>query len=269
MPDSPPDRQTLCLRPPGGAQLALDLPRDLVSSALAHFGTWALGSSESAAAATLRVTWASGDAQSPHTLWADGSVFTTVETAEDAILGLQAWVDGQVALRASGVTPVHAGAVAWQGRGILFPGPSGAGKSRLVAALVEDGAEYLSDEFALIDHEGMIVPYARPLILRDEAGRQRSVAAATLGGTATAPVPVRLILALRFEAHGTWSLRPLAGSEAALVLLANSPRPLDPRIGMPNGIAVAAGAAAFSGTRGDANQTSARVRALCDTLTSP
>ncbi len=48
---------------------------------------------------------------------------------------------------------VHAGAVAvgWQRQAILIPGRSFAGKTTLVKALVEAGAVYYSDEFAVLD----------------------------------------------------------------------------------------------------------------------
>lgn len=268
MPASPTNRRTLCLRPPAGPQLALDLPRALAPAAQAHFGAWADASPAADDAPTLRVNTAAVDDHTTFTLWAENSVFTVVESVPEAVLSLQSWVDDQVALLASGVTPVHAGAVSWRGEGILLPGPSGAGKSRLVATLVQDGAEYLSDELALIDDEGHIAPYPRPVILRDESGRRQAVAPAVLGATARTRVPVRVILALRFEPGGAWSLRPLAGSEAALLLVANSPRPLAPGRELPRGILAAAGAVAFQGARGDARETSARVRELCDALTS-
>lgn len=65
------------------------------------------------------------------------------------------------------LTFVHAGVVAHHGRAILLPGASFAGKSTLVAALVREGAAYYSDEFALIDHDGLVHQYLEPLSLRD------------------------------------------------------------------------------------------------------
>ena len=48
--------------------------------------------------------------------------------------------------------------------------PAGAellGKTTLVAALVRAGATYYSDEFAPLDADGLVHPYAQPLSLRD------------------------------------------------------------------------------------------------------
>ena len=53
---------------------------------------------------------------------------------------------------------VHAGVVAFAGRAVVIPGPSHSGKSTLVQALVEAGATYLSDEFALLDEAGRVWP---------------------------------------------------------------------------------------------------------------
>src|SRR5579884_708898 len=49
---------------------------------------------------------------------------------------------------------VHAGVVAHDGGAILIPAASRAGKSTLVAALLERGAHYLSDEYAVLDADG-------------------------------------------------------------------------------------------------------------------
>jgi hypothetical protein len=63
-------------------------------------------------------------------------------------------------------TFVHAGVVAIDGGALLFPGRSGAGKTTLVAALLRMGAEYLSDEFAVIGPRGDVHPYSRRLAMR-------------------------------------------------------------------------------------------------------
>ena len=72
---------------------------------------------------------------------------------------------------------MHAGVVAWKGKAIVLPGTSHAGKTTLVTALVEAGATYYSDEYAVLDAKGHVSPYARRLSLRDgpfgEARRAR------------------------------------------------------------------------------------------------
>lgn len=67
---------------------------------------------------------------------------------------------------------VHAGAVLWGERILLLPGITHSGKSSLVAELLRRGATYFSDEYALVDSEGHVHPYPRPLLLRNGCPEQ-------------------------------------------------------------------------------------------------
>jgi len=58
---------------------------------------------------------------------------------------------------------LHAASVNWQGHGITIAGSSGAGKSSLCSAALLHAAEYFSDEYSLLDGEGCITPFPRPL----------------------------------------------------------------------------------------------------------
>jgi hypothetical protein len=66
---------------------------------------------------------------------------------------------------ADGYLLIHAGAVVSPGgAGILILGESGSGKTTLVAALVQEGFGYLSDEAAAIElATGLVHPWPRPL----------------------------------------------------------------------------------------------------------
>src|SRR5947209_3709992 len=78
---------------------------------------------------------------------------------------------------------VHAGVVGWRGQAIVIPGRSLSGKSALVAALVQAGATYYSDEYAVFDDRGRVHAYPRPLSLREVPGeRPRRCRAEALGG---------------------------------------------------------------------------------------
>lgn len=58
---------------------------------------------------------------------------------------------------------LHAATVGWRGHGITIAGHSGAGKSSLCTAALLHGADYFSDEYSLLDAQGRITPYPRPL----------------------------------------------------------------------------------------------------------
>jgi hypothetical protein len=137
----------------------------------------------------------------------------------DAIDSLDARIRIFIATNAPRHVFVHAGVVAHRGRALLLPGPSGVGKTELVACLVRAGATYYSDEYAVLDPDGLVHPYPRPLSIRTR-GTQDSldVDVRQLGGEpGTRPAPVGLVAALHYDATSSW--RPEARSAAAGVLL--------------------------------------------------
>jgi len=58
---------------------------------------------------------------------------------------------------------LHAAAVCVHDRVCIFAGVSGAGKSSICTAALLKGAGYLTDEFTLLDSQGMVHPFPRPL----------------------------------------------------------------------------------------------------------
>lgn len=119
---------------------------------------------------------------------------------------------------------VHAGVAGWKGKVILIPGRSHAGKSTLTAALIRAGASYYSDEFAVIDQDGLVYPYARPLqIRRPQDAHQLRIPVERLGGVAGhVPLPVGLIVLSQFEQGAVWRPRHLSPGEALLGILGNT-----------------------------------------------
>lgn len=115
---------------------------------------------------------------------------------------------------------VHAGVVAVKGRAILVPGRSGAGKTTLVRALVDAGATYYSDEYAVLDGQGRVLPYARRPSVRMRRGRKERHPVPR--GRGRRPVPVGLVVETRYRARARWSPVALSAGERVLVLLANT-----------------------------------------------
>ncbi|HUI80652.1 MAG TPA: glycosyltransferase family 25 protein [Bryobacteraceae bacterium] len=136
-------------------------------------------------------------------------------------------LDEAILKRLTGLAAVHAGVVRIGGQTVLLPGKTNIGKSALVAELLRRGAEYLSDEYALIDASGHAHPYPRPLLLRNPGPEQ--VAALPQQWNARiseAPAPVGWILALEYDPAACWHVTPVPQSEAVLILLRNTPHVL-------------------------------------------
>lgn len=129
---------------------------------------------------------------------------------------------------------LHAGALAYNGAGIILPAPSGSGKTSLVLALLQCGYGYLSDELAVIEPAtGNLHAFPKPLTIKDA----QPFAALRLpapgsggvvdGGAVTylhphdagasvcsAPLPVRAIIFPHYDAAAIPTLQPLAAGQA-------------------------------------------------------
>src|SRR5579872_52571 len=114
---------------------------------------------------------------------------------------------------------VHAGAVGWRGKAILLPGKSHAGKSLLVRELICAGALYFSDEFAVLDSDGFVHPFALPLSVRTLNGKVACHANELGANTAVEPLPVGLLLFTKYKAGATFQPARLTEGRAVLELL--------------------------------------------------
>ena len=119
---------------------------------------------------------------------------------------------------------IHAGVVGWRGRAIIMPGRSFVGKSKLVLELVRAGAEYYSDEYAVIDAAGRVHPYPRALCLRADIGGPGAVteSAECLRRIGTVALRAGLVLVCQFQNGGEWRPERLTAGAGALALLANT-----------------------------------------------
>jgi hypothetical protein len=152
---------------------------------------------------------------------------------------------------------VHAGAVAVEGRAIVIPGASFSGKTTLVAELVRAGAEYLSDEFTLIDDNGLVHPYPKPLSIRSGGIEQTDHDVATVGGVAAKhPARVGLVVVSQYRPGARWEPRVLSPGEGMLAVLANA---LPSRVRSERVLstlrAALDGAVVLEGDRGEADET--------------
>ncbi|MFZ5916044.1 MAG: hypothetical protein ACOYZ7_03860 [Chloroflexota bacterium] len=161
------------------------------------------------------------------------------------------------AYRAQDCLFVHAGVVGWQGQAILIPGRSMSGKSTLVKALVESGATYYSDEFAVLDKQGHVHAYPLPLSIREADGQPaRKTPIESLGGqTGIEPLPVGLVVVTRYQPRARWRPQTLSPAQALLALMDNTVAARrEPTYSMPILREVAMAARVVQSKRGDAKR---------------
>lgn len=152
---------------------------------------------------------------------------------------------------------VHAGVVEWKGKAILIPGLSFSGKSTLVAELLRAGATYYSDEYAVIDRNGCVHPYARKLRMRsaDAVGVKRMPAKDFGAETGSKSLPIGLVITTRFKDGARWRPRELTRGKAVLELLANTVSARSqPQMALSFLTRAVATATSLKGTRGEARQ---------------
>lgn len=97
---------------------------------------------------------------------------------------------------------LHAGAVAWKNRAIIIPARSYSGKSTLVAELVKRGALYYSDDFAVLDKNGLVHPFHRQISLRvyEDKFDQTDFPVESLGGKfGYEPIPIGIVLVSQYK----------------------------------------------------------------------
>ena len=174
---------------------------------------------------------------------------------EMAVEVLQSQLHAHVAADAPDRVFVHAGVVAVGNSAILMPGPSFTGKSTLVAEFVRAGAVYYSDDYAVLDADGLVHPYLKPLSLRGPDTQQVDHPVSSLGGTeGTRAISVGTILVCEYRPDAEWAPSELSAGEGVLAMLSNAvaarSRPADVLRSITRAVE---GAAVFAGHRGEAS----------------
>jgi hypothetical protein len=149
---------------------------------------------------------------------------------------------------------VSAGAVGHEGRAIVLPGPTMAGKSRLVVALLQAGAVYYADDWAVLDREGRVHGYPSLIFIKGE-GKVTPESLGALRGEG--PIPVGLIAGLTYKPGSQWSPRRRTAGEGVLMLLRNSYGMDAPDFAMEAARSATARALVLEGERGDAAEAAA------------
>jgi hypothetical protein len=176
-----------------------------------------------------------------------------------------------IALEAPSHIFVHAGVVAHNGRAIVIPGTSFSGKTTLVSELVRAGATYYSDEYAVLDDSGLVVPYPKPLSIRDGGFSQTDHAVESIGGSAGVdPLPVGLVVVTSYSPDVRWEPKRLSSGEAVLAVLEHTiPAQERPQQAMSTITKAVKDATTLKGERGDASPIAPEILARVSEVDSP
>lgn len=197
----------------------------------------------------------------------DGEPIAQGADLEISLSILDSSLRSELAVRAVGRVFVHAGVVRFGERAMLLPGESFSGKSTLVAALVTNGATYMSDEFAVLSADGMVHPYPRDLSLRIEGlepGRTTETEPSRLGKVEpNRPAEVGFIVSMRYRPNGSWRPQSRSSGEGALALLAHAAAARERPAEVLTAVrAAATGTIVLEGERGDATDAAMALIAI-------
>jgi hypothetical protein len=193
----------------------------------------------------------------------DGSVSGSSDLAV-ALEVLAAQVRAYVALHAPARIFVHAGVVGHRGRAIVLPGLSFSGKTTLVVELVAAGATYYSDEFAVLDGDGLVHPFPKPLSIRTEGVSQVDHDISTFGGViGDDALPIGLIALAQFVPGRRWEPARLSAGQAVLSMLSNTvPAQERPEQSLAAIKRAVDGAVVLQGERGEAAEVARELLAM-------
>lgn len=147
---------------------------------------------------------------------------------------------------------IHAGVVTYNDRCIIFPGYSRAGKSTLVWSLIQAGAVYYSDEYAIFDKSGRVHPFALPIALRNNNPERDRILPETVGSD---PLTPAVLAFARYRVGATWQPKELTPPATVMQLIRHSISiRSNPSLVLPVLKTVSLQVRAFAGLRGETNQ---------------
>lgn len=161
-----------------------------------------------------------------HLLYADLERLERTENLDQVLETLESDLETYIAQAARNRFFIHAGVVAWKKHAIILPGRSLTGKSTLVKEFLRAGAQYFSDEFAVLDKNGVVHPFPRPISIRTgapENGHRKRFTAAELGAApGETPVPISMVVLAPYVEGASWRPKQLTPGRAILGMMANA-----------------------------------------------
>jgi hypothetical protein len=165
---------------------------------------------------------------------------------------------------------IHAGVVGWKGKAIVIPANSFQGKTTLVRELITRGADYYSDEYAILDEDGLVHAFPRDLSIRylDGGTRERQVKIEELGAKAgTTPIPIGVVLLTEYIENATWQPEQLTAGQGIMEVIPHTiPRRFNPEFSLKVLNTSVRDAIILKSSRGDAADSAFKILNFIDNL---
>ena len=162
------------------------------------------------------------NANEKDSLYKNGEEVFHRELRETSVSSLASKVRLTVAEFAAGRVFIHAGVVAFRGKAVVIPGRSFHGKTSLTLALVQRGAIYYSDEYAILDADGFLQPFPKMLSVRGEIDDRTQIdyPVEKFGGVAgTEKIKVGLVLICQYKETARWNPKFLSPANGVIELI--------------------------------------------------
>lgn len=120
---------------------------------------------------------------------------------------------------------LHAGAIGYKGKAMIIPARSFSGKTTLVAEFAKRGFDYYSDEYAVLDRNGLVHPFTKKLSIRGiiDDYQQVDIGVEELGGRkGVEPLEVGLILVSKYIKGGKFAPELVSAGAGIIESIANS-----------------------------------------------
>lgn len=190
-----------------------------------------------------------------HLVFSDGLRIARTLDFNEAAEALESDMERFVAEFSKSDVFIHAGVVAWKNRAILIPGKSHSGKSTLVTALVQAGATYYSDEFAIVNSAGRIRPYERRLSIRQDGRSPVRIHPELDRRLKARALRVGAVILTRFKKGARWRPKRLSRAQGLLKLISNTVQArIRSKVVLKRLQKISTGALCLSGVRGEAQE---------------
>lgn len=159
-----------------------------------------------------------------HMAFSDHSVVLRSLELDLVLRAVQDEIEAFLAITAKRRVFVRAGVVELKGGALIILGTDSSGTSTLVRSLTEQGAQYLSDRFAILDTKGRVHPLPAPSLCGKEDGTEdNSEITRASRRLPKGPLPVKGIIQTTYHPGANWRPRRMTPAQAVIAMLQRTP----------------------------------------------